>query len=199
LVRIEGGAAASDPQGMTLTARIPETPTPSAMPPPNRGVTLTRAEFAELMDEVDRLCAVHRADLAERLRDARSFGSPGDDDDWLSVMEDAAVERGRIAQLARLMSIASVVDDAPSGDARAGLGSVVQVRDDHGRTRDYALVGRLAFDAGGSQVSLGSPVGRALAGARAGDVVHVRLPSGHQRALHVVDVRGGRSTEPAAA
>lgn len=196
---MEGGAAARDPQGMTLPARIPQTPTVSAMPPPSRGVTLTRSEFDELTDEVDRLHAVHRAGLAERLRDARSFGSPGDDDDWLSVMEDAAVERGRIAQLARLMAVARVVDDAPRGDARAGLGSVVQVRDDRGRTREYALVGRLALDAGGSQVSLGSPVGKALAGARAGDVVRVTLPSGKQRALHVVDVRGIRSAERAAA
>jgi transcription elongation factor GreA len=169
------------------------------MPPPSRGVTLTRSEFNELTDEVDRLRAVHRADLAERLRDARSFGSPGDDDDWLSVMEDAAIERGRIAQLARLMAVASVVDDAPSGDARAGLGSVVLVRDDRGGTRDYTLVGRLTSDAGRPQVSLGSPVGKALAGARAGEVVHVTLPNGHRRALHVVDVRGTRSTEPAAA
>jgi transcription elongation factor GreA len=195
---MEGGAAARDPHGMTLSA-LPQTPTLSAMPPPNRGVTLTRSEFTELADEVDRLHAVHRADLAERLRDARSFGSPGDDDDWLSVMEDAAVERGRIAQLARLLAVARVADDAPGGDTRAGLGSVVRVRDDRGRTRDYALVGRLTVDAGRSEVSLGSPVGTALAGARAGDVVRVTLPSGHQRALHVVDVRGTRSTERAAA
>src|SRR4051794_33962866 len=56
---MEGAAAARDPQGMTLPARLPQMPTVSAMPPPSRGVTLTRAEFNELTDEVDRLRAVH--------------------------------------------------------------------------------------------------------------------------------------------
>jgi transcription elongation factor GreA len=169
------------------------------MPPPTRGVTLTRFEFNELTVELDRLRAAYQADLAERLRDARSFGSPGDDDDWLSVMEDAAVERARIAQLERLTASAIVVDDAPNGDAEAGLGSVVRVRDDRGRTQHYALVGRLGSHEDRSQVSLGSPVGKALVGARAGDVVHVTPPSGHQRSLHVLDVRGTRSVERAAA
>jgi transcription elongation factor GreA len=162
-------------------------------------VTLTRADFNALADELDRLRAAHRADLAERLRGARSFGSPGDDDDWLTVMEDAAVERGRIAQLERLAAAARVVENPPSDDAGARLGTLVRVRDDAGRTREYELVGRLGPEDDLSQVSLGSPVGRALLGARPGDVVHVTLPSGRQRALSVLDVRGARSTESAVA
>jgi transcription elongation GreA/GreB family factor len=40
-------------------------------------------------------------------------------------------------------------------------------------------------------VSLGSPVGKALAGARTGDVVHVGLPNGRERSLTVVGVSDG--------
>jgi transcription elongation factor GreA len=182
-----GGAAPRDGQGMThVSTRMPQTTAASAVPPPERGVTLTRADFNALADSVDRLRNAQRVDLAERLRDARSFGSPGDDDDWLTVMEDAAVEHGRIAHLERLMAAATVVDDPPGGDAGAGLGAVVQVRDDAGHTREYRLGGR-AGDAG--QVSLGSPVGKALLGARAGDVVQVTLPSGRERSLSVIEVR----------
>jgi transcription elongation GreA/GreB family factor len=39
-------------------------------------------------------------------------------------------------------------------------------------------------------VSLGSPVGKALAGARAGDVVTVELPDGRDRVLTVLAVGG---------
>ena len=177
----------------------PQITTRSAIPPPAHGMMLTRTDFHELADELDRLRATHRADLAERLRDARSFGSPGDDDDWLTVMEDAAVERGRIAQLERLIATARVVDDPPSSDAGAGLGAVVRVRDDRGRTREYELVGRLGSGDDLSQVSLRSPVGRALLGTRADDVVHVSLPSGRQRSLQVLGVRGTGPVERAAA
>jgi transcription elongation factor GreA len=169
------------------------------MPPPTRGLPLTRSEFTELADELDRLRAAHRADLAARLRDARTFGSPGDDDDWLSVMEDAAVERGRIAQLERLMAAARVDDHPHVGDAGARPGATVRMRDDAGQTRDYELVGHFGSDTARSQVSARSPVGSALLGTRAGDTVHVSLPSGRQRSLHVLEVRGTRSVERAAA
>ena len=112
-------------------------------------------------------------------------------------MEDAGVEQGRIAQLERLVALATVVDDPPSGDAGAGLGAVVRVRDDAGRTREYELVGRVGTDDDLSQVSLGSPVGKALLGARPRDVVHVTLPSGRQRSLSVLHT--SRTVEPAAA
>jgi transcription elongation factor GreA len=172
-----------------INTPTPPTTTASAMPPPD-GMTLTRGDFDALADELDRLYTAHRADLAERLRDARSFGSPGDDDDWLSVMEDAAVEQGRIAQLERRIAVARVVDIPLSRDAGAGFGAVVRVRDDAGRTREYELVSRLGPGDDLCQASLGSPVGQALHGARAGDVVHVALPSGRQRSLSVIEVRG---------
>jgi transcription elongation factor GreA len=188
---MESGRQVRDSHRMTNAyAPMPQTPTRSAIPPPALGVTLTRADYQELADELHRLRTAYRADLAERLRDARSFGSAGDDDDWLTVMEDATVEQGRIAQLERLVAAARVVEEQPSDDAGAGLGAVVRVRDDAGRTREYELVGRLGPEEHLSQVSLGSPVGSALLGARPGDVVHVTLPNGRERSLSVLEVRG---------
>jgi transcription elongation factor GreA len=150
--------------------------------------TLTQTDFDELVRELERLRAAHRADLAERLRDARAFGSPGDDDDWLAVMEDAAIDRGRIAQLERLIASASVVAEPASSSDGAGLGMVVRVRDDAGRTVEYELVGRRNSHDPPLRISLGSPVGAALSGSQPGDVVLVELPTGRQRSLSVIEV-----------
>jgi transcription elongation factor GreA len=133
--------------------------------------SLTPADFDELVHELERLRAAHREDLARQLRDARSFGSPGDDDDWLTVMEVTAIDRGRIAQLERLVASATVVD-APAG-----------------RTLDYELVGRRSSHDPPARVSLNSPVGKALTGSQPGDVVQVELPSGRPCSLSVIDVR----------
>src|SRR5215216_6423744 len=90
----------------------------SAVPPPlETRVQLSPADYAELMRELDELRSRHRGELARRLRDARDFGSPGDDDDRLAVFEDAAVDEARIAQLEQLAGSASVVAD---GDDRGG-------------------------------------------------------------------------------
>jgi transcription elongation factor GreA len=159
------------------------------------------ADHAELMRELDDLRARHRGELSQRLRDARDFGSPGDDDDRLAIREEVAFTEARIAQLEHLARVATVVALDGDVDGLAGLGSVVTVSDEVGSTTVFELVGRRTADSKPGDVSLASPVGKALAGARAGDAVRVALPSGEIRVLSVLEVVSPRNTareDPAA-
>lgn len=167
------------------------TPDPRSAPPlarPPDGVILTSADFDEAVRELDLLRGAHRADVAERLRDARAFGTAVDDDDHVSVLEDTAVQRMKIAQLERLVASATVIDAAVDVAGAAGLGSVVRVRDDRGKETEYELVGRRGGGANRTQVTPASPVGEALLGSRAGDEVRVTLPNGRERTLTVLAV-----------
>src|SRR5688572_24766899 len=102
----------------------------NAPPPVVAGVVLSAADYAELMRELDDLRSRHRGEVSQRLRDARDFGSPGDDDDRLAIREDTAFAEARIAQLEHLARFATVVAvDGDAGDA-AALGSVVRVSDE---------------------------------------------------------------------
>ena len=150
------------------------------------GVMLSPADFTEVIRELDTLRNTHRSDLAERLRHARGYGTAGNDDDHLAILEDAAIERVKIAQLERLVASATVIDAAVAGDGVAGLGSVVRVRDLAGQETEYELVGRRSGDGNRTQVTLTSPVGQALRGAQSGDMVRVTLPSGRERTLTVL-------------
>jgi transcription elongation factor GreA len=160
----------------------------NAPPPATAGMMLSTCDYAEVMRELDELRTRHRGEISQRLREARDFGSPGDDDDRLAIREDAAFAEARIAQLEHLVRFATVVaaDEDPTGVA--GLGSIVTVADKLGGTTEYELVGRRTTGSHARQVSLGSPVGKALTGVRAGDVARVALPSGRIRVLSVVDV-----------
>ncbi len=153
----------------------------------HRMTVLSAADYAELMRELDDLRSRHRGEISRRLRDARDFGSPGDDDDRQAIREDAAFAEARIAQLEHLARFATVlaVEDV---DGLAGLGSVVRVADAMGGTMEYRLVGRRTADSKPHDVSLASPVGKALTGVRAGDVARVALPSGEIRVLSVLGV-----------
>jgi transcription elongation factor GreA len=53
---------------------------------------------------------------------------------------------------------------------------------------EFELVGRRTTDSKAGDVSLSSPVGKALTGVRAGDVARVALPSGEIRVLSVLEV-----------
>ena len=175
----------------------------NAPPPAAAGVVLSAADYAELMPELDDVRSRHRGEVSQRLRDARDFGSPGDDDDRLAIREDAAFAEARIAQLEHLARFATVVQADEDVDGVARLGSVVRVADETGGTVQFELVGRRTTDAKPRDVSLASPVGKALTGVRAGDVARVALPSGEIRVLSVVEVvpspRATRSDETAEA
>jgi transcription elongation factor GreA len=160
----------------------------NAPPPVAAGVVLSAADYAELMRELDELRRRHRGEVSQRLRDARDFGSPGDDDDRLAIREDAAFAEARIAQLEHLARFATVVAADEDVDGVAGLGSVVRVADEMGATMEFELVGRRTTESKPGEVSLASPVGKALTGVRPGDVARVALPSGEIRVLSVLDV-----------
>ena len=155
---------------------------------PVGAMLLSPADLAEAIRDLDSLRSAHRADLAERLRDARTYGSPGDDEDHLTVLEEAAFAEMRIAQLERLVASATVVEAAVADDGVAGLGSVLLVRDESGREAEYEIVGRRAPGAERMQVTPASPVGEALLGASSGECVRVVLPSGRTRTLSVLAV-----------
>ena len=157
---------------------------------PTGRVLLSPADFAEAVQELDSRRRAHRADLAERLRDARTYGFPGDDEDHLAVLEDAAFAEMQIAQLERLVALATVVEAAIADDGVVGLGSSVHVRDESGRESEYEIVGRRISEAERMQVTPASPVGEALLGARTGDRVRVVLPSERRRTLTVLAVSG---------
>ena len=151
------------------------------------GVPMTSAEYAALTRELESLRSSHRTELARRLHDVRAHGVTSDDDDRLAVLEETAVDRARISQLEELARSARVLDD-DAFDGAAGLGSTVEVADETGRTTTYRLIGRRTSKSPAAEISLGSPVGKALVGARTGDVVHASLPNGRHRSRTVLGV-----------
>jgi transcription elongation factor GreA len=148
--------------------------------------TFTPAEYDGLVAELQQLRARRRAELARRLREARDHGSPGEDGDVLSVLEEVSLDESRIARLEELVRDAPVAELVDDGIA--SVGCTVRVADIAGEVGEYRLVGRRRDDAGRYDVSPGSPMGTALLGTAAGDAVRVTLPSGRVRELRVVEV-----------
>ena len=83
------------------------------------GVVMSSAEYTSLVRELESLRAAHRSELAQGLRDVRAYGTTSDDDDRLAVLEEAAIDQARIAQLDDLVRCATVLDDAVFDGAAA--------------------------------------------------------------------------------
>jgi len=129
-----------------------ETPVPDgpeALPPRERDLPITRAGLARL-----------RAELA-----ALSTSGPS----------ETGARRARV--LAQVLK--SVYVQEPSlVDGRVGFGTSVTLEEANGRRTSYEIVGPDEVEPARRQISVASPVARALLGKRAGDVVVLPRPRG---------------------
>jgi transcription elongation factor GreB len=128
-----------------------ETPVPDgpeALPPRERDLPITRAGLARL-----------RAELA----------------DLSAAPSESGTRRARVL----VQILKSVYVQEPSLiDGRVGFGTVVTVEDAEGRRTTYEIVGPDEVEPARQQISVASPVARALLGKRAGDSVVLRRPRG---------------------
>lgn len=147
---------------------------------------VTREGYERLRAEIARLCDA-RPEMIERLRDARDNGNLDDNPTLYEVLAEQAQLEQRIAHLRGQLAVAKVVQ--PNGDGIAGIGNSVRLRDlATNEIVEYELVGGIEANVGDGRVSIAAPVGRAVLGAGAGEVVDVVTPRGNVQ-LEVLEVR----------
>lgn len=139
---------------------------------------LTAEGAKELREELERLKGVERAALAKRLRDAIQMGDLSENADYHKAKEDQAFLEGRIQELEYLLKNAVIIDTTNIARDTVQVGVTVTVQEENHPPEVYQLVGAKEADPRNGRISNESPVGKALLGARVGDVVTVHTPSG---------------------
>ena len=149
---------------------------------------ITREGLERLRKEVEQLETTGRREGAERIRIAREWGDLKENAEYHDAKNSLALLERRITILRERLDNAVVVETEGAGGDVVRFGSTVEVVDESsGRPAEYTLVGEAEADVGTGLLSADSPVGRALQGARAGDVVKVPTPRG-SRELRVARV-----------
>lgn len=142
----------------------------------NTAIDRTRQRLEE---ELAQLRARRRA-LAAELSERDSVGDRADHADVLEQADDIAWLDERIAEVSALIARAEVQVPEPAG-GRLPHGAQVTLRFDDGEVstlRVVAIAEEVDEDDGVGAVTLNSPLGRALAGSKVGDVVEYVTPSG---------------------
>ncbi|HBY08824.1 MAG TPA: transcription elongation factor GreA [Chloroflexi bacterium] len=140
---------------------------------------LTEAGYEKLQADLDHLRTVRRQEVAERLHEAMADGDAGIDNDAevdAAKNEQAFVE-GRIRELEMILSSARIIDESRVLDT-VEVGAKVEIQEDGTPVERYTIVGAAEADPTNGFVSNESPLGRALMGHKAGDVVTVKAPNG---------------------
>ena len=120
--------------------------------------------------------------LPERIRIAVELGDLRENADYKSALERQQFVQARMSHLSQRQSELSQIDVDNLPQDRVGFGSKVSVEDlEMKEVLDFTIVAGEFLDLDAGQISLASPIGHGLLGARLDEEVTVSLPRGERR------------------
>ncbi|HEY5502452.1 MAG TPA: transcription elongation factor GreA [Candidatus Anoxymicrobiaceae bacterium] len=142
-------------------------------------VFLTEDGRKKLTRELDELKNVKRKEVAERLKNAISYGDLMENSEYDDAKNEQARVEHRIDQIETMLSKAKVIDRRHVKTKEIGVGSLVEIKQvGSGKKQEYRIVGPAEANPENHMVSFESPVGRALMGLKVGDMALVSAPAG---------------------
>ena len=143
---------------------------------------ITEEGLRAIKERLEYLKTTGRAQIAEQIAVARSFGDLSENAEYDAARNDQAKLEGEILELEATVRSAIVVSDDEITDEKVNLGTTVVVFDEStGEEDEYRVVGPSEADPMNNVISTDSPVGTALMGKKKGQIVVVEAPDGEIR------------------
>ncbi|EGC04038.1 MULTISPECIES: transcription elongation factor GreA [Ruminococcus] len=141
--------------------------------------TVSKAGYAKLVEEKEYLVTVKRKEVAQKLKEARSFGDLSENAEYDEAKNEQAILESRINELEILISNATVVDDDEVSVHEIGVGSYVKLKDlELDEVETLQIVGSTESDPDNGKISDESPIGKAAMHMKVGDIFEVEAPAG---------------------
>ena len=142
-------------------------------------VYLTQSGLDALRKELDFLVSQRRQEIAQQIAEAKAEGDLRENAGYDEAKNAQAFVEGRIRELKVKIHNAQIIDDSQIPDNQVALGRKVVVREDgYDDEEIYTIVGSTETDPSNGRISNESPIGKALLGRTAGEVVRVKAPAG---------------------
>ncbi len=140
---------------------------------------MTYEGVKKLEDELNFLKTTKRKEVTAKIKVALSFGDLSENSEYDEAKNDQAFLEGRIIQLENMLKNASIVDESEIPKDIINVGSQVKVKDyEFDEEIEFLIVGSAEADPMANKISNESPVGSALMGKKAGEIVEVQVPDG---------------------
>ncbi|TSC78927.1 MAG: transcription elongation factor GreA [Candidatus Peregrinibacteria bacterium Gr01-1014_25] len=141
---------------------------------------VTKEGLKKLKDELDHLKNVRRKEVAQRLKEAISYGDLSENSEYEEAKNEQAFVEGRILELEQKIKSARIISEKHEKSGKeVNIGSSVTVLNkETDTTETYTIVGTTEADPFEFKISNESPIGKALLSRRRGETVSVQTPSG---------------------
>ena len=142
-------------------------------------VLLTKEGLEKIKEEYDRHVSVTRAEVAERIKEARSFGDLSENAEYDAAKQEQAELEERINKLESMMRNAKIIDEDSSVEGIVNIGNTVIVKEKGSKEKvKFQIVGATEADPFEGKISNESAVGKALIVNKKGDTVEVEVIDG---------------------
>ena len=143
---------------------------------------LSAERLEELKQELNYLKTVREKEVADQIKEARSFGDLSENSEYDEAKNEQGKLYSRIAEVENILSNYVIIEEHETDPNSVRLGSTVKVLDlEFEEEETYQVVGSQEADPMNGRISEDSPFGRALLGKSVGEDVVVEAPAG---ALH---------------
>ncbi len=150
---------------------------------------MTPRGFAMIDEEFKRLKSVDRPAIVKEIEIARAHGDISENAEYHAAKDRQGQIEGRVAYVEDRLARARVIDGAGQGTDRVTFGATVVLSDtENDEEVAYTIVGEDEADLADGQISVTSPIARALMGKELDANVQVRVPKG-TREFEILEIR----------
>lgn len=142
---------------------------------------LTYEGLRKYEEELHDLKVVKRREIAQKIKEAREQGDLSENAEYDAAKDEQRDIEARIEELEKILKNVEVVDmeDDSENLEKVSFGLAVKVKDNEfGDEMEFKIVGATEANSLKGKISNESPLGKALIGAKKGDIVSVEAPAG---------------------
>lgn len=154
-----------------------------------KDILLTKVGITKLKDELKKLIEVDRKEIIKKIKETREYGDLSENAEYDAARNQQSMIEGRIEELEVLLKKAKVLDEkaAHANHDKVVIGSVVQVEVE-GEKEEVTLVSSAESDPTTGYISVDSPLGKAMVGAKLSEVVTFEAPDGDKIAYKILKI-----------
>ena len=140
---------------------------------------LTYAGLKQYEDELQNLKVVRRKEVAQKIKEAREQGDLSENAEYDAAKDEQRDIELRIEELEKLLKNAEVVVEEEIDVNKINIGCKVKLLDvEYDEEMEFYIVGSTEANSLKGKISNESPVGKALLGAKVGEIVNVETQAG---------------------
>ncbi len=152
-------------------------------------IILTPEGYKKLEEELRTLKVEGRTEIAEKIKEARSYGDLSENAEYDAAKDAQAAMEQRITTIENMLKNAQIVSENDVSTDVISIGSRVKLFDvEFEEEMEYTIVGSTEANPDEGKISDESPIGSAILGHKADEIVDVLLPNGETIQFKVLEI-----------